>query len=110
MPVRGCTHLRAIATVKHPRRRVCEDCGKINGSWVRLARITHERTVNYPGVHANGESCSGERPSGSCAGYQSHVAPDGYGVERRQRCLIRPGPATTRASIELALFAGFIRE
>lgn len=36
MPDGACTHIRAVTTVKHPKRRVCEDCVKIGGSWVHL--------------------------------------------------------------------------
>jgi len=32
----SCTHLRAITTVKHAKRRVCKDCVKINASWMHL--------------------------------------------------------------------------
>jgi uncharacterized UBP type Zn finger protein len=31
-----CAHIRAIRTIKHPQRRVCEECEKINASWVHL--------------------------------------------------------------------------
>ena len=33
---RGCEHLNAITTVKHPQRRECEDCVKIGSWWVHL--------------------------------------------------------------------------
>ena len=36
MPDGACTHIRAVTTVKHPKRRVCEDCLKTGGSWVHL--------------------------------------------------------------------------
>jgi uncharacterized UBP type Zn finger protein len=31
-----CGHLRAIATVKTPKRRVCEECTKTGNEWVHL--------------------------------------------------------------------------
>ena len=31
-----CSHLHAITTVKHAKRRECEECVKIGGSWVHL--------------------------------------------------------------------------
>jgi hypothetical protein len=36
-----CTHIGAIATVKRPKRRECEDCVKIGGQWVHL-RVCQE--------------------------------------------------------------------
>ena len=32
----ACPHLSAIATVKHARKRECEECVKIGASWVHL--------------------------------------------------------------------------
>ena len=32
----ACPHLGAIATVKHPDRRECEECVKIGAQWVHL--------------------------------------------------------------------------
>ena len=31
-----CDHLRAITTVKHPKRKVCEECVEIGARWVHL--------------------------------------------------------------------------
>lgn len=31
-----CVHIRAISTVKHAQRSVCEDCVKIGAQWVHL--------------------------------------------------------------------------
>lgn len=31
-----CAHLRAITTVKHPTRLVCEECEKTGSEWVHL--------------------------------------------------------------------------
>ena len=36
MPDTTCTHIRAVATVKHPKRRECEDCVKSGTEWVHL--------------------------------------------------------------------------
>jgi Zn-finger in ubiquitin-hydrolases and other protein len=36
-----CAHLRAITVVKHPKRRVCEECEKIGSDWVHL-RVCQE--------------------------------------------------------------------
>jgi hypothetical protein len=32
----GCAHLSAITTVKHARRRECDDCVKVDARWVHL--------------------------------------------------------------------------
>ena len=32
----GCSHIEAVATVKSPAKRACEDCLKIGSSWVHL--------------------------------------------------------------------------
>ena len=31
-----CTHLDAIDDIKRPKRRVCEECVKMGGTWVHL--------------------------------------------------------------------------
>jgi Zn-finger in ubiquitin-hydrolases and other protein len=31
-----CSHIEAVTTVKHPRRRECEECVKIKSRWVHL--------------------------------------------------------------------------
>ena len=36
MPERACAHLRAITTVKPPKRRECDECVKIHARWVHL--------------------------------------------------------------------------
>ena len=36
-----CAHIRAIKTIKHPKRQVCEECEKIGSDWVHL-RICQE--------------------------------------------------------------------
>ena len=36
MPSDVCVHIDAIAEIKQPRRRVCEECEKIGAEWVHL--------------------------------------------------------------------------
>lgn len=36
MPDTGCVHIDGIKTIKHPKRRVCEECVKLNATWVHL--------------------------------------------------------------------------
>ncbi len=36
MPGDRCEHLRAITTVKQPKRPVCEQCVEIGATWVHL--------------------------------------------------------------------------
>jgi hypothetical protein len=36
MPDPGCTHIGAIATIKQPQRRWCDECVKIGSDWVHL--------------------------------------------------------------------------
>ena len=31
-----CAHLSAITTIKHPKKRVCEECIKTGSEWVHL--------------------------------------------------------------------------
>jgi hypothetical protein len=32
----ACAHIGAVKTIKHPKKRVCEDCVPIGGRWVHL--------------------------------------------------------------------------
>ena len=32
----SCSHIEAITSVKHPKRRECEECVKIKSRWVHL--------------------------------------------------------------------------
>jgi len=32
----SCVHLRAITSVRHPKRRECEECVKVGAGWVHL--------------------------------------------------------------------------
>jgi len=36
MAEESCSHLNAIAKVKHPTQRECEECVKMGASWVHL--------------------------------------------------------------------------
>jgi hypothetical protein len=36
MPEPACDHIRAITTVKHPKRHECEECVKIHARWLHL--------------------------------------------------------------------------
>ncbi len=36
MPDQGCAHIDAITTIKHPKRRECQECVKIGSTWVHL--------------------------------------------------------------------------
>jgi hypothetical protein len=36
MPDSHCPHIDAVETVKHPQRRVCEECEKLRSQWVHL--------------------------------------------------------------------------
>ena len=36
MEAQGCSHLSTVKSVKHPKKRECEECVKMNSSWVHL--------------------------------------------------------------------------
>jgi len=36
MPDQSCEHISAVTTVKHAKRRECEECVKIGSRWVHL--------------------------------------------------------------------------
>jgi len=36
MPETACAHLSAVSSVRHPKKRECEDCVKIGSPWVHL--------------------------------------------------------------------------
>ena len=36
MVANSCTHISAVATVKDPKQRECEECVKIGSAWVHL--------------------------------------------------------------------------
>ncbi len=43
MAHRGCAHLNAIITVKHAKKRECEECVKTGDSWVHLRHVSRVR-------------------------------------------------------------------
>jgi hypothetical protein len=51
----ACSHISAITSVKHPKRRECEECVKIGAQWVHL-RICQTCGVTL---------CDAEVPSGA---------------------------------------------
>ncbi|PYJ68929.1 MAG: hypothetical protein DME76_10720 [Verrucomicrobia bacterium] len=66
MSSRGCSHLDAIASVKQPRRRECEECVKIGATWVHL-RTCQECGVTLccdssPNRHATKHAHASEHP------------------------------------------------
>jgi len=66
MADRGCVHLNAIITVKHAKRRECEECVKTGDSWVHL-RTCQEcgRTLccdNSPNRHASRHAKASAHP------------------------------------------------
>ena len=56
MPEQGCAHIRAVETIKHPKRRECEECVKIGSEWVHLRTCQDCGTTlccdNSPNRHA----------------------------------------------------------
>lgn len=36
MDAQACSHISAITSVKHPKKRECEECVKMHASWVHL--------------------------------------------------------------------------
>ncbi|MBI3490379.1 MAG: UBP-type zinc finger domain-containing protein [Acidobacteria bacterium] len=36
MPAESCSHIDAVSTIKHPKRRECEECVKLKTTWVHL--------------------------------------------------------------------------
>ena len=56
MPAETCAHLSEVGTVKHARRRECDECVKMGSSWVPLRTCqTCNATLccdNSPNRHA----------------------------------------------------------
>jgi hypothetical protein len=66
MPDDGCPHISAITDVRQPKRRVCEECVKINSSWMHL-RTCQQCGVtlccdNSPNRHASKHARSSQHP------------------------------------------------
>jgi len=36
MPESTCAHIDALTEIKHPRKRVCDECVKVGARWVHL--------------------------------------------------------------------------
>ena len=61
-----CSHIQSITTVKHPKRRECEDCVKSGASWVHLRTCqqcggTH-CCDDSPGRHATKHARTSKHP------------------------------------------------
>jgi hypothetical protein len=56
MPNKRCTHVAAIANVKQPKRRECEQCVTIGSTWVHLRTCQECGTTlccdSSPNTHA----------------------------------------------------------
>jgi len=52
----ACAHIEAVTSVKHAKKRVCDECVKIGGTWVHLRLCLTCGHVgccdNSPGRHA----------------------------------------------------------
>ncbi len=62
----SCAHIAAVTTVKHPKRRICEECVKIGSQWVHL-RTCQECGVtlccdNSPHRHASKHAAATAHP------------------------------------------------
>jgi uncharacterized UBP type Zn finger protein len=61
-----CDHIRAVATVRQPAGRVCEDCVAIGGRWVHLRTCQDcGRTLccdNSPNQHATKHAGATKHP------------------------------------------------
>jgi len=68
---RACAHIAAITTVRHPKRRECEECVKIGAQWVHLRTCQQcgttqcLRRLTQP---AREQTRAGQRPSGDRVG------------------------------------------
>lgn len=62
----SCAHIAAITTVKHPKRRVCEECVKIHSEWLHLRTCqTCGSTLccdNSPNRHATAHARTSGHP------------------------------------------------
>jgi Zn-finger in ubiquitin-hydrolases and other protein len=66
MASQSCAHIEAIASVKSPQRRECEECVKLGASWVHL-RTCQECGVTLccdssPNRHASKHANSSGHP------------------------------------------------
>ena len=58
-----CTHIRSVETVKHPKKRECEECIKTGSPWVHL------RTCQTCG----GTRCCDSSPNRHASGHAREV-------------------------------------
>jgi len=57
----ACAHIESITTVRHPKRRECDDCVKIGAHWVHLrtcqecggTRCCDNSPNRHPSKHAH---------------------------------------------------------
>jgi hypothetical protein len=61
-----CPHLEAVTSIKHAKRRECNECVKVGGRWVHL-RTCQECGVTLccdssPGRHATGHARASGHP------------------------------------------------
>jgi hypothetical protein len=66
MSEEGCTHIRAITTVKQAKRQECEECVKIRAGWVHLRTCQHCGATlccdDSPNRHATAHAHSSGHP------------------------------------------------
>ncbi|HME59934.1 MAG TPA: UBP-type zinc finger domain-containing protein [Candidatus Binatia bacterium] len=62
----ACTHIEVITTVKHPKRRECEECVKSGSSWVHLRTCQQCGGMHCcddsPGRHATQHARTNKHP------------------------------------------------
>ena len=61
-----CSHIKSLSTVKHAKRRECEECVKIGASWVHLRTCqTCDATLccdSSPNQHASKHAHASHHP------------------------------------------------
>jgi hypothetical protein len=66
MSAQTCAHLVAITVVKHPQRRVCEECIKTGDRWVHLRTCQECGTTlccdSSPNRHASKHAHASKHP------------------------------------------------
>ena len=69
----ACSHIEAITTVKHAKRRQCDECVKVGARWVHLricqecgaTRCCDDSPNRHATAHAQREQTSGDRIGGA---------------------------------------------
>ena len=83
-----CAHIAAVTSVKHAKRRECEDCVKMGGQWVHLRSCQTcggtRCCDNSPNRHATKHGARVRPPKSTKVG--SHEAP----ARRHSRQLREP--------------------